>query len=121
MKKPAAVTVVGRGNYRETAWKITKRSNIDAALDVFAILHSFNEVEDYLKGLTWDGTERLDALLIDLLGAEDCPYVRAVTRKAFTAAVARAMRPGCKFDQMLIMCGPQGIGKSTLLDPHLRG
>ena len=107
--------------YLETAWKITKRSNIDAALDVFAILHSFNEVEDYLKGLEWDGTERLDTLLIDLLGAEDCAYVRAVTRKAFTAAVARAMHPGCKFDQMLIMCGPQGIGKSTLLDKMSRG
>lgn len=77
--------------------------------------HSFNDVTDYLEGLSWDGVPRLDTLLIDYLGAEDTAYTRAVTRKAFTAAVARAMRPGTKFDNMTILGGPQGIGKSTLL------
>ena len=58
-------------------------------------------------------TERLDTLLIDYLGAEDTPYVRAVTRKTFTAAVA-SIEPGIKFDSILVLNGPQGIGKSTL-------
>jgi predicted P-loop ATPase len=58
---------------------------------------------------------------VDYLGAADTPYTRAVTRKAFTAAVARAMEPGCKYDNMLILSGPQGIGKSTLLDKMSRG
>ena len=56
---------------------------------------------------------RLDTLLVDYLGAEDSPYVRAVTRKTLAAAVARAMEPGVKFDSMLILSGPQGLGKST--------
>ena len=64
---------------------------------------------------------RLDTLFIDYLGAEDSPYTRAVTRKAFTAAVTRAMMPGSKYDNMLILAGPQGIGKSTLLDKMSRG
>lgn len=84
-------------------------------------INSYNPVKDYLNGLVWDGTPRLDTLFIDYLGAEDSPYNRAVCRKAFTAAVARAMNPGCKFDNMLILAGPQGIGKSTLLDRMSKG
>ena len=107
--------------YLEKRFGITKRGNIDAALDVHAATHAFNEVQDYIDRLTWDGTPRLDTLFVDYLGAEDNIYTRAVCRKAFTAAIARAIDPGCKYDQMLILCGPQGIGKSTLLDKMSRG
>ena len=109
--------------YLEKAYQITGRGNIDAALDIHASIHAFNEVQDFLKGLTWDGKPRLDTLFIDYLGAEDdaAGYCRAVCRKSFVAAVARAMDPGCKFDNMLILCGPQGIGKSTILDKMSRG
>lgn len=107
--------------YLEKCWGITGRGNIDSALDVHASLHSFNEVQNYINSLEWDGVKRLDTLFIDYLGAEDNVYNRAVCRKAFTAAVARAMHPGCKFDNMLILAGPQGIGKSTLLDKMSKG
>lgn len=104
--------------YLEKYYAITKRGNIDAALEVHAATHAFNEVQDFLNSLQWDGEPRLDTLFIDYLGAEDDEegYCRAVCRKAFVAAIARAMDPGCKYDNMLILCGPQGIGKSTLLD-----
>jgi putative DNA primase/helicase len=72
-------------------------------------------VQDYLKSLQWDEIKRLDTLLIDYLGAKDTAYTRAVMRKSLTAAVARAMEPGCKYDYMPILVGPQGIGKSTFL------
>lgn len=52
---------------------------------------------------------------MDYLGADDNIYTRAVTRKAFCAAVARALMPGTKFDCMTVLTGAQGIGKSTLL------
>ena len=107
--------------WMEKTWGITGRGNIDSALDIHAKLHAFNPVVDYLTGIKWDRQPRLDTLFIDYLGAEDTPYTRAVTRKAFTAAVARAMTPGCKYDNMLILCGPQGIGKSTILDKMSRG
>lgn len=102
--------------YMEKAWEITNRGNIDAALDLHAATHAFNDVQNFLNSLEWDGMERLDRLFVDYLGAVDTAYNRAVCRKAFTAAVARAMNPGCKYDTMLILSGPQGIGKSTLLD-----
>lgn len=107
--------------YFEKVYKITGNGKIDGALSLHSEKHKFNEVRNYLASLQWDGIPRLDTLLIDYLGAEDTPYVRTVTRKAFTAAVSRAMEPGCKFDIMLILAGPQGIGKSTLLDKMSKG
>ena len=107
--------------YMERFYGITGNGKIDSALSVHSTRHAFNDVVSYLGGLQWDGTPRLETMLIDYLGAEDTPYIRAVTRKAFTAAVARAMTPGSKYDQMLIIGGPQGIGKSTLLFKLSRG
>lgn len=107
--------------YMEKYYNITGNGKIDGALSLHSVKHSFNEVRDYLNSLQWDGTPRLDTLFIDYLGAADEPYIRTVTRKAFTAAVSRAMTPGCKYDTMVILSGPQGIGKSTLLDKMSRG
>lgn len=107
--------------YLEKAYQIYSGKKVDEARAICCEAHAFNEVTDYLNGLSWDGVPRLDALFIDYLGAEDTPYNRAVTRKAFVAAVARAMNPGTKYDNMTILAGPQGIGKSTLLDKMSRG
>lgn len=105
----------GLRGYFEKLLRLDSKGKLNDALAEHLQRHSINPVTDYLKGLRWDGQPRLDTLFIDYLGAEDCPYTRAVTRKIFTAAVARAMIPGCKFDNMLILVGPQGIGKSTIL------
>ena len=109
--------------YMEHCYKITGNGKIDSALALHAQSHAFNDIKSYLTGLSgrWDGIERLDTLFIDYLGAQDTAYNRAVTRKAFTAAVARAMQPGCKYDNMVILSGPQGTGKSSLLDKMSRG
>jgi predicted P-loop ATPase len=62
----------------------------------------------------WDGTERVDKLLIDYMGADDTTFNRAVSRKTLCAATARIMQPGIKFDYMMVLIGTQGIGKSSL-------
>ena len=67
--------------------------------------NSYHPIREYLDGIKWDGEPRIDSLLIDLFGAEDNPYTRAVTRKTLTAAVARIYEPGCKFDFMLTLVG----------------
>lgn len=107
--------------YFEKVYKITGNGKIDGALSLHSEKHKFNDVKNYLVSLHWDGISRLDTILVDYLGAKDSPYVRAVTRKAFVAAIARAMEPGCKYDTMLILAGPQGIGKSTFLDKMSKG
>ncbi len=109
--------------YLEKVYKITGNGKIDGALSLHSNKFAFNDIQNYLRGLKgkWDGQPRLDTLFVDYLGAKDTAYNRAVTRKAFAAAVARAMTPGCKYDNMVILAGPQGIGKSTLLDKMSRG
>jgi predicted P-loop ATPase len=96
------------------------RSTIELGMMHAARANSFHPIRDYLDGLVWDGTPRLDTLLIDHAGAEDSAYTRAVTAATFIAAAARVRKPGCKVDTMLILEGAQGIGKSSLL-AHLAG
>ncbi len=92
-------------------WSPTK---VKDALLSAASERVFHPIRDYLDSLpVWDGTERVDTLLIDYLGAEDNSYTRAVMRKTLVAAVARIYEPGTKFDYILVLNGPQGIGKST--------
>lgn len=100
----------------ESHYGITGKDKVADATDCVFSDHSFHPIRDYLNGLTWDGRERLDTLVIDYLGAEDTPLNRAMTRKHFTAAVARVFEPGCKYDYCLVLTGPEGIGKSTLLN-----
>ena len=85
-----------------------------ALLSITTRCRQYHPVRNYLDSLTWDGVDRIDYLLSEYLGAEDNEYTRAVMRKTLTAAVARIYHPGVKFDTVLVLNGPQGIGKSTL-------
>ena len=77
---------------------------------------SYHPIREYLAALPpWDGKSRAETLLIKYLGAEDNAYTRAVTRKTLCAAVSRVRHPGIKFDNILVLNGDQGIGKSTLI------
>lgn len=101
--------------YLEQEHGIYNRSKTDDAVHEIALENAFHPVREYLNNLEWDGTERLDKLFIDYLGAEDSELNRSVTRKAFTAGVARVFQPGIKFDYMTTLYGKQGHGKSTIL------
>lgn len=100
--------------YLSNIYNILNRANTKEVLDTHIAANPFHPVRDYLNGLKWDGTDRLETLLIDYLGAIDTPYARAVTRKTLVAAIARVMKPGCKFDYVLTLVGEEGKGKSTL-------
>lgn len=90
--------------------------NYDIAVSKVTDDRSYHPIKEFLASLPeWDEIPRVDTLLVDFLGAVDNEYVRAVTRKTLVAAIARVMTPGCKFDTMLVLSGPQGKGKSTLI------
>ncbi|MGZ9074158.1 MAG: VapE domain-containing protein [Burkholderiaceae bacterium] len=71
---------------------------------------------NYIKLLPkWDNVPRIETFLIDYAGAEDTELNREFTKVFFLGLVHRALNPGCQFDNVLILEGPQGIGKSTVL------
>lgn len=80
---------------------------------------AYHPVVDYLSSLTYDPTKPTNLTeewLVRFAGAEDTPFVRAVSRLILVAAVRRVRSPGCKFDEMLVLISPvQGTEKSMAL------
>ena len=95
-------------------WLRSEKEHIADAANALCISNPCNPVQDLLAGLKWDGQARLDTWLIDYAGAKDTPLNRAMGVLLIVAMVRRAVQPGCKFDIMTILEGPQGCGKSSL-------
>ncbi len=109
--------------YLADHWRFEPASTmILEAIQKLAWANKYHPIRDYLDGLEWDGVSRLEGWLTSYLGAVGPrEYIRAVGTKTLTAMVARVMRPGCKYDTVLVLEGPQGCGKSSavkmLADP----
>lgn len=81
------------------------------------------EFRAWLQDLQWDGRSRLNKWLPTVLDASPHArysllqrwYLSRVGRYIAMAHVARIMDPGCKFDYCVVLDGPQGLGKSTLV------
>ncbi len=93
--------------------KVSRADVETAILDVCAE-NERNSIADRLSALVWDGQTRLDGWLSRVLGVENIPLVQTYSRRWLIALVARIMEPGCKVDNMLLVMGRQGFGKSTL-------
>lgn len=74
-----------------------------------------NPLTAMLETLKWDGKPRIETFLVEALQCEDTPYIREVSRLIFAGGIHRAYRPGCKFDDMVVLVGKQGGGKSSLV------
>lgn len=86
------------------------------SMELVARRRNYHPVQDCIEKVEWDGKSRVDTVFQDYFGAEgDAKYLAACARSLFIGGVARAYRPGCKHDQMVIIEGDQGIRKSTAL------
>lgn len=78
--------------------------------------HSYHPIKELIESSPWDGVERIDGFLKDILKCEqDEDYLREVSRMIFYGGISRLYEPGCKFDYMPILSGEQGIGKTTTI------
>lgn len=94
---------------------------ITQALRVIAYEHKFHPVRERFEAFVWDGEARLDDWLFEALGlsvdtmpVRQAQYIRHVGRWFLMGMVRRVLQPGCKWDYMLVLEGPQGYRKSSL-------
>jgi predicted P-loop ATPase len=85
-----------------------------SAVDVILKERCFNPLRDYIEGLQWDGTKRLDTWLYVYLGVKRSPYSDAIGRMFLISMIARILRPGCQCDYMLVLEGEQGELKTNV-------
>ena len=83
------------------------------AIMMECIEHAYDPVCDYLASLEWDGVKRLPFWLCDFLGAERSKINAVIGSLMLVAAVRRARQPGVKFDQIMVLEGLEGMGKSS--------
>ena len=116
--------------YAATTWLecqglLPRKPDVRDAIKNIATFTRYNPVSDYLNGLRWDGCPRLQGgawesdtvppLSTEYLGCPPDEIFGTFVTKWHIAAVARAYRPGCKADSMVIFESPQGRFKSTYL------
>jgi predicted P-loop ATPase len=90
---------------------------VSEAVETVAKENSFHPIRDYLEALAWDYEERVENFSTTYLGATGNPtYHQAVSRCLFVSAIARVMKPGVKADHVCILEGPQGVGKSSVVE-----
>lgn len=83
------------------------------AFNAYLSQRSYHPIKDKIEAIEWDGVDRIELLLHNCLDIEDTPYTREVSRLIFAGGVNRLYNPGCKFDDMPVLIGKQGGGKST--------
>lgn len=102
----------------QLVWGLRLRSSsiADEAARMVAWDNSYHPVREWLDALPeWDGVPRLERLMLDAFGADDNEYTRHIGKSLLVSAVARVLKPGCKVDEMVVLEGAQGLGKSTCI------
>lgn len=104
----------GRGRI-EDVYGIYNAKKYDDAFERFLLRHRYHPIKEVLEKIKWDGETRIPNLLSRWMGVEDNEYTREVSRLIFAGGIHRLYNPGCKFDDMPVLIGGQGAGKSTFV------
>ncbi len=98
----------------ETGLTGIQQGNVYSAIVHYAQKNKYDEAQDWLTSLTWDGNPRLSTWLTSATGVPNDKYHSGIGMQWFNGIVSRIMRPGCIFDYMLVITGDQGLGKTSL-------
>lgn len=89
-------------------------NTISEGARMVALENPVHPILNKLKSLKWDKTPRLDRWLTECVGCEDSAYSRAVSRMVILSMVARIFQPGCHMRAVMVLLGPQNLGKSKV-------
>jgi predicted P-loop ATPase len=100
-----------------------QKSTVMDAVQAVCAQQTFNPLMDYFRGIQKQYPEDdklLDDWMCRFLGVKvsneaERKYITAVSRLMLIQAVARAKKPGCKADSVIVLESEQGTGKSTAL------
>lgn len=101
--------------YLETNYGLYNQSKYYDAFNKVLSERAFHPIKNIIESGQWDGVSRIDNFLHDILECPQDDYHREVSRMIFYGGINRLYNPGCKFDYMPILIGPQGCGKSSII------
>ena len=101
--------------YIEEEYKMYSKDKHTAALRRLFVERSYNPLVEIVDSIKWDGKPRCANFLTEWGKCADTPYVREVSRLIFAGGIHRLYEPGRKFEDVPILMGDQGCGKSTLI------
>jgi predicted P-loop ATPase len=91
---------------------MTGEDKMKRAVSQASAMNAYHPIKEYLDGLVWDGNDYL-AALFNKLTFENKESGEAFFKRWFIGSVAKIIEQGQNF--MLVIDGPQGIGKSYLV------
>ena len=94
------------------------KDNLWDAVNLRCRMHSYHPIRDYLdecETFAWDGEPRIDTWMTTYLGVHDTPLARVMSRLVLIASVRRVQQPGCKWDYMPVLVGPENRAKSLAI------
>jgi 5S rRNA maturation endonuclease (ribonuclease M5) len=87
-------------------------SHVHSAMVSLGNRNAHSSLTRWLDSLKWDGTRRIDVFFSKTYDTGYSKYTAACGEVLFLSAVARAYKPGCKADVVVVLIGDQGLGKS---------
>lgn len=103
-------------HFIETNFHIHNDSKHQDALKILFRNREYNPLLNLVESFEWDQENRCEMFLPSIMNAPDTAYVREVSRLIFAGGIHRLYNPGCKFDDVPVFIGPQGCGKSTMVN-----
>ncbi len=98
----------------ENNYDIKSEGDLNHALKILWNLNQYHPIRDRIRSIEWDGESRIERFLTEIMEAEDSDYARECSRLIFHCGIARAFEPGCKVDDIIVLQGAQGNGKTTI-------